>query len=210
MQSPRGGTDTTLNPKGRLQEWCQGRGVELPKYESLRIGGDDHTPLFNAVVTLPNICGVKKNVHSGQGTSKKQAEQRAAEDTLRYIEESWTEPKNEVGHKHNTTPDPPQPSFHPKQTQTPAEQMLLVDVENCTGEVKKILQIMKDQPRLPAGRRVCFVSSKSCSMNDQIERSLPADPGRVCYEQCVTNSRLNNAADIAIILIAAKLHKKGV
>jgi ribonuclease-3 len=62
------------DPKTRLQEWLQGRGFALPEYRLLRAEGDDHDKTFHvACITLdPPADAV------GDGSSRRQAEQRAA------------------------------------------------------------------------------------------------------------------------------------
>lgn len=62
------------DPKTRLQEWLQGRGLALPEYRLLRAEGDDHEKTFHvACITIDPTCEA-----SGDGSSRRQAEQRAA------------------------------------------------------------------------------------------------------------------------------------
>jgi ribonuclease-3 len=65
---------TLKDPKTRLQEWLQGRGLPLPSYAVTAVQGRDHEQTF--VVE----CEVReKNVRSsGQGRSRRAAEQEAA------------------------------------------------------------------------------------------------------------------------------------
>lgn len=65
---------TLKDPKTRLQEWLQGRGLPLPSYAVTAVRGRDHEQTF--VVE----CEVReKNVRSaGQGRSRRAAEQEAA------------------------------------------------------------------------------------------------------------------------------------
>lgn len=61
------------DPKSALQEWAQGKGLELPEYAEISRSGPDHAPKFVAEV---QIIGCKPA--RGEGTTKRQAEQAAA------------------------------------------------------------------------------------------------------------------------------------
>jgi len=61
------------DPKSALQEWAQGRGLELPEYVAISRTGPDHAPHF---ITEVHIVGRKPA--RGEGASKRQAEQAAA------------------------------------------------------------------------------------------------------------------------------------
>lgn len=61
--------------KTRLQEYAAVNSLELPKYE-IETSGPDHGRRFVSTVRIGETIG------EGQGTSKKQAQQRAAEDIL--------------------------------------------------------------------------------------------------------------------------------
>ncbi|MFZ4807332.1 MAG: ribonuclease III [Hyphomicrobiaceae bacterium] len=63
----------SVDAKSALQEWAQGRGLELPDYMELERSGPDHAPRFLSEV---RIKGCKPA--SGEGTSKRAAEQAAA------------------------------------------------------------------------------------------------------------------------------------
>jgi ribonuclease-3 len=65
------------DPKSALQEWAQGRGLELPRYIEISRSGPDHAPQFVAEV---RIAGRKPA--QGEGTSKRAAEQAAAQALL--------------------------------------------------------------------------------------------------------------------------------
>ena len=68
--------------KTRLQEWVQARGKPLPQYALLEEGGDDHARTFRVGCTLREPA-----VHSeGEGSSRRAAEQQAADAALRIIE----------------------------------------------------------------------------------------------------------------------------
>jgi ribonuclease-3 len=62
------------DPKTRLQEWLQGRGMPLPSYVVTAVHGRDHEQVFTVE------CEVREqNAHTtGQGQSRRRAEQEAA------------------------------------------------------------------------------------------------------------------------------------
>jgi len=67
--------------KTRLQEWLQGRGKPLPVYRLVSESGDEHAKIFRVacVVAEPAVeC-------EGEGTSRRAAEQLAAEAVLQQI-----------------------------------------------------------------------------------------------------------------------------
>ena len=68
--------------KTRLQEWLQGRGKPLPQYAVLEEGGEDHARVFLASCTLADPALVTE----GSGSSRRAAEQQAAEAALDSIE----------------------------------------------------------------------------------------------------------------------------
>ncbi len=65
---------TLKDPKTRLQEWLQGRGLPLPSYVVSAVRGRDHEQTFTV------DCEVReKNAHTtGHGPSRRRAEQEAA------------------------------------------------------------------------------------------------------------------------------------
>ena len=68
-----GGRATPIDPKSALQEWAQGRGLPLPKYTVVSRKGPDHAPEFVAKVSIKGL-----EPETGDGASKRQAEQTAA------------------------------------------------------------------------------------------------------------------------------------
>ncbi len=62
-----------VNPKTRLQEWAQARGLGTPRYRLLRRTGPDHAPWFTVAVEVNGMEWGR-----GQGPSKRAAEQAAA------------------------------------------------------------------------------------------------------------------------------------
>lgn len=66
------------DPKTRLQEYLQGRGLPLPDYALVAVEGDDHAREFEVACRLTD-----SNVETrGQGSSRRSAEQAAAEAAL--------------------------------------------------------------------------------------------------------------------------------
>ena len=71
------------NYKGELLEYLQSRGQEPPYYEVVSESGPDHEKIFNVVVrTSGKVTG------AGSGASKKEAEQRAASESLKQLKSS--------------------------------------------------------------------------------------------------------------------------
>ena len=73
---------TTRDAKTRLQEWLQGRGYPLPSYEVIAIAGDDHDQVFEVAC----ICKASQGKRVGTASSRKKAEQKAAEAMLEILE----------------------------------------------------------------------------------------------------------------------------
>ena len=65
------------DPKTALQEWAQANSYALPSYKVLDQSGPDHQPLFCVEVKLENY-----EPATGKGSSKRVAEQIAAEQLL--------------------------------------------------------------------------------------------------------------------------------
>ncbi len=70
--------DTLKDPKTRLQEWLQGRGCGLPEYTVESAVGEAHKQTFTVVCSEPN--GGRSS--RGRGTSRRKAEQDAAQQLL--------------------------------------------------------------------------------------------------------------------------------
>jgi len=73
-QAQWGSSDTLLNPKTRLQEWTQARGLGTPRYRLVKRSGPDHAPRFWVAVEVQG-----QEWGRGSGSSKRAAEQAAAE-----------------------------------------------------------------------------------------------------------------------------------
>lgn len=67
------------SPKSRLQEKLQALNREIPTYEVIEISGRDHEKVFKVLCTFENLRTI------AQGTTKKRAEQLAAELMLEKI-----------------------------------------------------------------------------------------------------------------------------
>ena len=73
---------TTRGAKTRLQEWLQGKGYPLPTYEVIAIFGDDHNQVFEVACS----CKAAESREVGTASSRKKAEQKAAEAMLEILE----------------------------------------------------------------------------------------------------------------------------
>ena len=69
------------DPKTRLQEWAQGRGLPLPYYQIVSRSGPDHQPLFEVQVTVEG-----HDAMSASGASKRMAEREAASRLLAVVD----------------------------------------------------------------------------------------------------------------------------
>ena len=65
------------DPKTALQEWAQAKGQSLPRYQTVHRSGPDHQPMFRVEVRIGESAPA-----TGEGTSKRAAEQAAAEQLL--------------------------------------------------------------------------------------------------------------------------------
>ena len=75
-------TEELNDAKTRLQEYLQKQGYDLPQYQTLNIDGAEHQQLFTVGCTV-----VELNLfEQAQGTSRKRAEQAAAEKILDQID----------------------------------------------------------------------------------------------------------------------------
>jgi ribonuclease-3 len=73
--------DMQKDPKTRLQEYLQGRKIELPQYDVIHTSGQSHNQEFTVRCTTGVI---DKDVIS-KGTSRRKAEQAAAQEVLALI-----------------------------------------------------------------------------------------------------------------------------
>ena len=70
------------DPKTRLQEWLQARRYGLPVYSLTAESGEDHAKHFFAECSLPEL----NITASGDGASRRYAEQKAAEALMKHLE----------------------------------------------------------------------------------------------------------------------------
>ena len=69
------------DPKTRLQEFLQSRRRPLPTYEVISVEGEDHAQHFRVECTVDGIAEPLQGV----GTSRRKAEQMAAEEALKRL-----------------------------------------------------------------------------------------------------------------------------
>lgn len=69
------------DPKSRLQEKLQGRGLALPVYDVVGVEGDPHNQVFTASCTIPELDVCVR----GTGSSRRKAEQEAARMALETL-----------------------------------------------------------------------------------------------------------------------------
>lgn len=69
----QGGPDVSKDPKTRLQEYAQKRGLALPSYTVIERSGPDHDPCFTVEAALD-----QQGKEAAKGNSRKSAEQAAA------------------------------------------------------------------------------------------------------------------------------------
>ena len=76
-----------LNPKGSLQEYTQAHfGGKAPVYKVLAVNGPAHDPEYTVEVTLEGIF-----CEEGRGSSRKNAEQRAAAEAMKFLHKNEME-----------------------------------------------------------------------------------------------------------------------
>jgi ribonuclease-3 len=74
--------ETLKDAKTRLQEYLQSRGYSLPRYTVERIEGEAHAQTFHVTCEVPDL-GRRSQ---GSGSSRRRAEQEAAEQVIVQIE----------------------------------------------------------------------------------------------------------------------------
>jgi ribonuclease III len=73
--------DSLKDPKTRLQEILQARGLALPTYTLTAVGGDPHAQAFTVTCEVP-VLGV---IAVGEGASRRRAEQLAAAKVIELL-----------------------------------------------------------------------------------------------------------------------------
>jgi ribonuclease-3 len=71
------------DPKTRLQEWLQSRGLPLPAYVVEQVSGEPHDQHFTVRCEVPS----RELAAPGTGSSRRRAEQDAAQRVLAQIAE---------------------------------------------------------------------------------------------------------------------------
>ena len=71
------------DPKTRLQEWLQARGMELPQYELAGVTGKAHKQRFDVSCTVAAVSAVTR----GESTTRRKAEQLAAAEMIDVLTE---------------------------------------------------------------------------------------------------------------------------
>lgn len=74
--------ESLKDPKTRLQELTQKRGMGLPAYELLTAEGPDHARTFTVKIILPGM----EHELRGQGSSRRDAEQTAAATAIAWLQ----------------------------------------------------------------------------------------------------------------------------
>lgn len=80
--------ETLKDAKTRLQEYLQSRGYALPRYTVDRIEGEAHAQTFHVTCDVPDL-GRRSQ---GSGSSRRRAEQEAAEQIILQIESRGARP----------------------------------------------------------------------------------------------------------------------
>ncbi|MFZ7164540.1 ribonuclease III [Avibacterium avium] len=73
------------DPKTRLQEYLQGARLPLPSYEVINIKGEAHNQTFTVECRVENIKKIDRTF-IGVGSSRRKAEQAAAEQILKILD----------------------------------------------------------------------------------------------------------------------------
>jgi ribonuclease-3 len=84
------GTVDLKDPKTRLQEYLQGRGLALPRYSVERIEGESHMQRFSVTCEVEEL-GLQGR---GHGASRRSAEQEAAQQVLEAIATTGVETRS--------------------------------------------------------------------------------------------------------------------
>jgi ribonuclease-3 len=69
----------SLNPKGQLQEFVQGKWKSVPVYRTFRQGGPQHCPFYEVEVAVGRFVAI------GSGSNRKLAEVNAAEKLWSFL-----------------------------------------------------------------------------------------------------------------------------
>lgn len=80
------------DPKSLLQEYLQGKKIDIPEYKLLSVSGEAHCQTFNVECHIAKL----KITAQGEGSSRRAAEQQAASHAYRSLLEAY--PANSKGH----------------------------------------------------------------------------------------------------------------
>lgn len=83
--------DELKDAKTRLQEYLQSRGLPLPRYSVQRVEGDPHAQLFWVVCDVASL----RLRGEGSGSSRRRAEQQAAEQVLSMLDRAGMSDRSE-------------------------------------------------------------------------------------------------------------------
>jgi len=76
------------DPKTRLQEFLQARRRPIPEYQIVTVGGSQHAQSFRVSCLLPDLGTATE----GEGSSRRRAEQAAAEAMLKHLADHASPP----------------------------------------------------------------------------------------------------------------------
>jgi ribonuclease III len=79
--SAGGEEDGHKDAKTRLQEWLQGQGLPLPRYQVVQVEGESHAQTFRVSCEVDAV----KAIALGEGLSRRRAEQAAAQSLLAQL-----------------------------------------------------------------------------------------------------------------------------
>ncbi len=80
------------DPKTQLQELMQAKGLPLPVYKVLEVSGEAHNQLFTIACALPS----QETSETGQGASKRIAQQQAAQKMIEKLQQTIDKPSGEA------------------------------------------------------------------------------------------------------------------
>ncbi len=126
-----------MSAKNLLQEFCQKSKLDTPKYNTVRIGGDDHNPIWKADLMVFD----KK--FSSEGKTKKEAELNVADVAYKKIKK--TKVTVVVKERENAPViSKVQKSTLEKINLSPFKNIILVDAENQDVDDKYLTSNTKD------------------------------------------------------------------
>jgi ribonuclease III len=91
-----GRDNSAQDDKSRLQEMIQRRTGQIPRYRVVRSEGPDHNKWFEVEVSLRGMTLAR-----GEGSSKKSAEQSAAQQALTFLSDQGEDFLNQEGETHD-------------------------------------------------------------------------------------------------------------